>query len=121
MSSPKWKIFSNKVELIGCKYQSTVNLNKYAYWLFDGTQKVEMDQNNEDVSLPLPVLGSKDGLMEFEMPPLRIKSFKTIGDYQCVIENKLVRKKSIKSLQLSKDDLESMFFLFLLHYNVYVY
>ena len=120
-SPPKWKISTDKVELVGCKYRSTINLNKYAYWLFndtDGnTEKIEMDQT--EIPIPSTTTPSIDGLMEFELPPLRVTSFKMIGDYRCVIENDLIKNQTkLVSEAARKIELSGSLLIVMYFYNV---
>jgi len=59
---------------------------------------------------PLPLRQLTDQIMEVQMPPLRITSFKMIGDYQCVIENKFIRGETkLVSKAAKKIDLKGNF------------
>ena len=85
--------------MIGCKYQSTMDLIAYAYWLFNGTDGVKKMKMNRPFEEGIH-------MREFELPTLTISSFEMIGDYQCVIENKFIRSGKLVSKVAKANDLK---------------
>ncbi|XP_057312264.1 uncharacterized protein LOC130653764 [Hydractinia symbiolongicarpus] len=82
----------NGTILQGCDYKANISLHKYAYWLINGTKKVNGISVNET---------SFSEVHDF--PDLQILHYDATNFYQCVLYYPNRMKKIVKSLVITPD------------------